>query len=72
MMSKKKHSEKELLEGLTPYTAHVDELAAITENEWLYEKNFDGDLIQDRSDVIEKPTLNIFDKLNSVKDNGRG
>ncbi|MFA0328507.1 hypothetical protein AB4526_05445 [Vibrio cyclitrophicus] len=27
-MSKKRLSEKELVEGMTPYTAHADELAA--------------------------------------------
>lgn len=29
-MSKKRLSEKDLVEGMTPYTAHVDELAAVT------------------------------------------
>lgn len=28
-MSKKRLSEKELVEGMTPYTAHADELAAV-------------------------------------------
>lgn len=28
-MSKKRLSEKELLEGMTPYTAHTDELAVV-------------------------------------------
>ncbi|ELP2650153.1 hypothetical protein R1U54_000209 [Vibrio fluvialis] len=28
-MSKKRLSEKELVDGMTPYTAHADELAAI-------------------------------------------
>ncbi|WP_311567880.1 hypothetical protein [Photobacterium arenosum] len=29
-MSKKKPSEKELVEGLTPYNAHADELAEVS------------------------------------------
>lgn len=32
-MSKKRLSEKKLVEGMTPYTAHVDELAAVTLDE---------------------------------------
>ncbi|MEI8657046.1 hypothetical protein [Vibrio sp. Hal054] len=32
-MSKKRLSEKELVEGITPYTAHVDELATVTLDE---------------------------------------
>ncbi|EOV1172293.1 hypothetical protein ACXQF3_001912 [Vibrio fluvialis] len=32
-MSKKRLSEKELVEGVTPYTAHVDELASVTLDE---------------------------------------
>ncbi|MFV8387170.1 hypothetical protein ACNO5E_24000 [Vibrio parahaemolyticus] len=32
-MSKKRLSEKELVEGMTPHTAHVDELAAVTLDE---------------------------------------
>ncbi|EJB8448649.1 hypothetical protein BOO30_11120 [Vibrio navarrensis] len=32
-MSKKRLSEKELVEGMTPYTAHVDELASVALDE---------------------------------------
>ncbi|WP_217536901.1 hypothetical protein [Vibrio metschnikovii] len=32
-MSKKRLSEKELVEGMIPYTAHSDELAEVTLNE---------------------------------------
>ncbi|EGR0489761.1 hypothetical protein KW420_05080 [Vibrio fluvialis] len=32
-MNKKLLSEKELVEGMTPYTAHVDELATVTLDE---------------------------------------
>jgi len=32
-MSKKRLSEKELVEGMTPHTAHVDELATVTLDE---------------------------------------
>ncbi|KUI99151.1 hypothetical protein [Vibrio sp. MEBiC08052] len=33
-MSKKRLSEKDLLEGLTSHTAHSDELAATSEKDW--------------------------------------
>lgn len=32
-MSKKRLSEKELVKGMTPYTAHIDELSAVTLDE---------------------------------------
>lgn len=33
-MSKKRLSEKDLLEGLTSHTAHSDELATTSEKDW--------------------------------------
>ncbi|MGB5446590.1 MAG: hypothetical protein WBM99_13930 [Psychromonas sp.] len=36
-MSKKIFSEKELLEGMTPYSAHADELATISLSEFGFE-----------------------------------
>ncbi|MZI94717.1 hypothetical protein F9817_16170 [Vibrio sp. CAIM 722] len=56
-MSKKRLSEKELLEGLTPYTAHVDKLAAIREKDWRSysedtEKS-DDDFLTQREDVFD-------------------
>lgn len=33
LMSKKRLSEKELLDGITPYTAHADELATVSWDE---------------------------------------
>ncbi|MBY8155765.1 hypothetical protein KW499_18355 [Vibrio fluvialis] len=35
-MSRKPISEKELLEGMTPKTAHADELATTSEEDWGY------------------------------------
>lgn len=39
VMSKKQLSEKELVEGITPYTAHADELAAAKLDEF-YESDY--------------------------------
>lgn len=56
-MSKKRLSEKELLEELTPYTTHVDLLATIREKEWVSysedtEKSGD-DFLTQREDVFD-------------------
>ncbi|WP_188008714.1 AbrB/MazE/SpoVT family DNA-binding domain-containing protein [Grimontia hollisae] len=71
-MSKKKYSEKELLEGLSSYTAHSDELAKINKKDWdsYFEsvEKADEDFLVDRSDVIEESAPNLFDEKDNAKD----
>lgn len=56
-MSKKQSSEKAFLEGLTPYTAHTDELATTGEKDWGdYSEDADkadNDFLVQRDDVFD-------------------
>ncbi len=56
-MSKKRLSEKEVLEGLMPYTVHVDQLAAIREKDWRsyseHTEKSDDDFLTQREDVFD-------------------
>ncbi|MGO2323709.1 hypothetical protein [Vibrio casei] len=56
-MSKKQLSEKELVEGITPYTSHADELATTSERDWgSYSENADkadDNFLIKRDDVFD-------------------
>ncbi len=57
-MSKKRLSEKDLLEGITSHTAHSDELATTSEKDWgAYSEDADGDLLVERSDVFDSSRI---------------
>ncbi len=51
-MSNKRLSEKDLLEGLTSYTVHSDELATISEKDWGATEKADSDFLVQRGDVV--------------------
>lgn len=66
-MSKKRLSEKELVEGITPYTSHADELATTSERDWnSYSENADkadDDLLIKRDDVFDASRMETLLKM---------
>ena len=60
-MSKKRLSEKDLLEGLTSHTAHSDELATTSEKDWgSYSGDADkadSDFLVERRDVFDSSRI---------------
>ena len=60
-MSKKRLSEKDLLEGLTSHTAHSDELATTNEKDWgPYSENVDkedSDFLVKRRDAFDSSRI---------------
>ncbi|ENQ8649949.1 hypothetical protein ACEQ8A_003615 [Vibrio fluvialis] len=60
-MSKKRLSEKDLLEGLTSHTAHSDELATTSEKDWgAYSEDADkadSDFLVERRDVFDSSRI---------------
>lgn len=60
-MSRKPISEKELLEGITPKTAHADELATTSEKDWgSYSEVSDiaeSDFIVQRDDIVNETRM---------------
>ncbi|MDW6017513.1 hypothetical protein SBW85_06930 [Vibrio plantisponsor] len=60
-MSKKRLSEKDLLEGLTSHTAHSDELATTSEKDWgSYSEDAnmaDSDFLVERRDVFDSSRI---------------
>ncbi|HCH01815.1 MAG TPA: hypothetical protein DEV85_07995 [Vibrio sp.] len=64
-MSKKRLSEKDLLEGLISHTAHTDELSIASEKSWgTYSEDADkadSDFLVERPDVFDSSRIE-FDK----------
>ena len=57
-MSKKRLSEKDLLEGLTSHTAHSDELATTSVKDWgTYSEDADRDFLVERRDVFDSSRI---------------
>jgi len=60
-MSKKRLSEKDLLEGLTSHTAYFYELVTTSENDWgAYSENADkanSDFLVERRDVFDSSRI---------------
>jgi hypothetical protein len=60
-MSKKRLSEKDLLEGLTSHAAHSDELATTSEKDWgVYSGDMDkadSDFLVERRDVFDSSRI---------------
>ncbi|WP_038889502.1 hypothetical protein [Vibrio campbellii] len=60
-MSKKRLSEKELLEGLTSHTAHSDEFATTSEKDWgAYSEDADkadSNFLVERRDVFDSSRI---------------
>lgn len=60
-MSRKPISEKELLEGMTPKTAHADELATTSEKDWgSYSEVSDiaeSDFLVQRDDIVNETRM---------------
>ncbi|EKO3488518.1 hypothetical protein [Vibrio fluvialis] len=60
-MSRKPISEKELLEGMTPKTAHADELATTSEEDWgSYSEVSDiaeSDFLVQRDDIVNETRM---------------
>ncbi|MGO2323944.1 hypothetical protein [Vibrio casei] len=60
-MSKKRLSEKDLLDGLTSHTAHSDKLAIVSEKDWeLYSEDADkadSDFLVERRDVFDSSRI---------------
>lgn len=60
-MSKKRLSEKDLLEGLTSHTAHTDELSTASEKSWgTYSEDADkadSDFLVERPDVFDSSRI---------------
>lgn len=69
-MSKKRLSEKDLLEGLTSNTAHSDELATTSEkDQGAYSEDADkadSDFLVERRDVFDSSELNLR-KMNKTE-----
>ncbi|CAH8242223.1 conserved hypothetical protein [Vibrio aestuarianus] len=66
-MSRKPLSEKELLEGITPKTAHADELATTNEKDWgSYSEDTDkaeSDFLVQRDDVFNDTRMENMLKM---------
>ncbi|MDW1461225.1 hypothetical protein R7F07_01975 [Vibrio sp. YT-16] len=66
-MSKKRLSEKELIEGMTPHTAHADDLATTSERDWgSYSENVDkadDDFLIQRDDVFGASRMETLLKM---------
>ena len=68
-MSRKPISEKELIEGITPKTAHADELATTSEKDWgSYSEDTDkaeSDFLVQRDDVFnDTQMLKMAERFN--------
>jgi len=64
-MDKKANQEKELLRVMTSENVHHDELVKEKDSDWnsFFENDnsVDENFMNDREDVIEKPSKSIFD-----------
>lgn len=60
-MSSKPVSEKELLKGMTPETAHADELAITSEKDWgsysEYQDKAESDFLIQRNDIVNNSRM---------------
>lgn len=66
-MSKKRLSEKDLLEGLTNHTAHSNERATTSEKDWgSYSEDADSDFLVELRDVLTLPESNLR-KMNKTE-----
>lgn len=66
-MSKKRLSEKDLLEGLTSHTAHSDEFATTSEKDWgAYSEDADSDFLVERRDVFDSSRIE-FEEMNKTE-----
>ncbi|WP_114786274.1 hypothetical protein [Vibrio tetraodonis] len=72
-MSKKKLTEKELLEGITPYNAHTDLIAkSETKLDWVSfadgVERVTDDFMADRNEVFGEPGSNLVNRHTFVSD----